>query len=192
MSTSHAITPEDIRGRDFRRKMLGYDPDQVDTFLDELADQLEHVQTDLAALRERLAVAERITSEYREIEETIKTTLIDAQKSATDRRRAAEAEASSLITKACLEAETVTNETHQSLADVRRQIEELTAVETHFISQIGTLLNSQMDHLRAMTKEFDPDSDPAAPEAPPVWANPAAAEREVPGAGGQMRIQIQG
>ena len=192
MNTSHPITPENIRGQEFRRKMLGYNPDQVDAFLDELADQLEHVQTDLAGVRERLAVAEQITNEYREIEETIKTTLIDAQKSASDRRKAAEAEASSVITKACLEAETVTNETHQSLSDVRRQIEELTVVKTRFISQIDTLLNSQMDHLRAMTREFDPDSGRTAPEAPPVWANPAASEREVAGPGGQMRIQIQG
>jgi cell division initiation protein len=192
MNTSHAITPEDIRGQEFRRKMLGYNPDQVDAFLDELADQLELVQTDLAGVRERLTVAEQITNEYREIEETIKTTLIDAQKSASDRRKAAEAEASSVITKACLEAETVTNETHQSLSDVRRQIEELTVVKTRFISQIDTLLNSQMDHLRAMTREFDPDSGRTAPEAPPVWANPVATEREVAGPGGQMRIQIQG
>ena len=192
MNTSHPITPENIRGQEFRRKMLGYNPDQVDAFLDELADQLEHVQTDLAGVRERLAVAEQITNEYREIEETIKTTLIDAQKSASDRRKAAEAEASSVITKACLEAETVTNETHQSLSDVRRQIEELTVVKARFISQIDTLLNSQMDHLRAMTREFDPDSGRTAPEAPPVWANPAASEREVAGPGGQMRIQIQG
>jgi cell division initiation protein len=130
MNTSCEITPEDIRGQEFRRKMLGYDPDQVDTFLDQLADQLEHIQSDLAGVRERLAVAEQTTSEYREIEETIKTTLIDAQKTASDRRKSAEAEASSMITKACLEAETITNETHQSLADVRRQIEELTAVKT--------------------------------------------------------------
>jgi len=192
MNKSHPITPEDIHGQEFRRKVLGYNPDQVDAFLDELADQLEHVQTDLASVRERLAVAEQITNEYREIEETIKTTLIDAQKSASDRRKAAEAEASSVITKACLEAETVTNETHQSLSDVRRQIEELTVVKARFISQIDTLLNSQMDHLRAMTREFDPDSGRTAPEAPPVWASPVATEREVAGPGGQMRIQIQG
>lgn len=192
MTTSHSITPEDIRGQDFRRKMLGYDPDQVDTFLDELADQLEHLQTDLAGLRERLVVSEQITSEYREIEETIKTTLIDAQKSATERRKAAEAEASSLITKACLEAETVTNETHQSLADVRRQIEELARVKGRFITQIETLLNSQMDHLRAMTREFDTDRGRTAPEAPPTWASSVNEEREVPDPGGQMRIQIQG
>jgi len=192
MSTSNTITPEDIRGQEFRRKMFGYNPDHVDAFLDELADQLEHIQADLAGVRERLTVAEQITKEFREIEETIKTTLIDAQKSATDRRKASEAEASSLITKACLEAETVTNETHQSLGDARRQIEELTAVKRRFMAQIETLLNSQMDHLRAMTREFDPDSGRTAPEAPPVWANPVAVEREAPAPGAQMRIQIQG
>jgi cell division initiation protein len=191
MNTSYSITPDDIRGQEFRRKMLGYNPDQVDTFLDELADQLEHVQADLAGVRERLAIAEQLNSEYRDIEETIKTTLIDAQKTASDRRKAAEAEASSLITKACLEAETVTNETHQSLADVRRQIEELTAAKTRFVTQIGTLLNSQMDHLRAMTSDFGTVPGRVAPEALPVWANEAE-EREVAAPGGQMRIRIQG
>ncbi len=191
MNTSYEITPEDIRGQEFRRKMLGYDPDTVDNFLDQLADQLERMQSDIAGLSERLAVAEQITAEYREIEETIKTTLIDAQKNASDRRKAAEAEASSVITKACLEAETVTNETHQKLADVRRQIEELTAVKTRFITQIETLLSSQMDHLHAVTSEFGPAPGRTAPEAPPVWAAERLAS-ESPAPGGQMRIQIKG
>lgn len=169
MNRTYTITPEDVRGRDFRRRALGYNPDQVDAFLDEIADQLESMQTDMTALRERLTVAEQITTEYREMEETIKSTLIEAQKAASDRRKAADAEANSTITKACLEAETVTNETHQRLSDVRRQIDELTAVKVRFVSQIETLLNSQMDHLRALTEEFVPErSHPVAPDNPPL------------------------
>ena len=50
------ITPHDIRHQQFSSKMLkGYDPHEVDAFLDDVAEDYESVLKETALLREQMA-----------------------------------------------------------------------------------------------------------------------------------------
>jgi DivIVA domain-containing protein len=75
------LTPLEVRKKkgDFRRAMRGYEPAQVDDFLDIVADRLEQVVRELAALRERVAGLEHQVSENRERESALTGALVTAQ-----------------------------------------------------------------------------------------------------------------
>lgn len=50
-----ALTIDDIYDKEFARKGPGYDPDDVDQFLDEICDEMTNMQETIAGLQNRLA-----------------------------------------------------------------------------------------------------------------------------------------
>jgi DivIVA domain-containing protein len=77
------LSPDDIVGYDFRQqKMRGYDVDQVDDLLDQLADQVEATDRELDDLRARLRDAEARCAAALETESSLKRTLVTAQDAA--------------------------------------------------------------------------------------------------------------
>ncbi|HSJ15447.1 MAG TPA: DivIVA domain-containing protein [Longimicrobiales bacterium] len=75
------LTPLEVRKKkgDFRRAMRGYEPAQVDDFLDIVADRLEQVVRDHGALQDRVAGLERQVAENRERERALTDALVTAQ-----------------------------------------------------------------------------------------------------------------
>lgn len=75
------LTPLDVRKKkgDFRRGLRGYDPPQVDDFLEIVADRLESLVRENLALQERVARLENQVTDYREREKALTEALVTAQ-----------------------------------------------------------------------------------------------------------------
>lgn len=54
-----AITVSMIEEKEFKNKMLGYDPVEVDEFLDDICDEMVNMQGEIASLRNKLALAQQ-------------------------------------------------------------------------------------------------------------------------------------
>ena len=72
------LTPLDIRHQEFKRGMRGYADEEVDEFLDEVADEYERLFKENIDLSERLESLEDKVKQYRRIEETLQKTLVSA------------------------------------------------------------------------------------------------------------------
>jgi DivIVA domain-containing protein len=78
-----SLSPDDIVGYEFRQqKVRGYDVQQVDDLLDQLADQVERTERELDDLRQRLRDSEARLAAALETESTLKRTLVTAQDAA--------------------------------------------------------------------------------------------------------------
>jgi DivIVA domain-containing protein len=77
-------SPEDIVAYEFRPKTRGYDRDEVDGFLDALADQIEEAAKEQEAARAQLAALEAQLAEARQSESALKRAFITVQE-ASDR-----------------------------------------------------------------------------------------------------------
>jgi len=53
MKKRRKLTPTEIRNKEFGKKLFGYDPDQVDSFLVEVAGVMEEMQREIERLRVR-------------------------------------------------------------------------------------------------------------------------------------------
>ena len=78
------LTPLDVRHKEFKRGMRGYADDEVDEFLDEVADEFERIFKENIDLGERVEGLEERLAHYRMIEETLQKTLVSAQQSAEE------------------------------------------------------------------------------------------------------------
>ena len=127
-----AVTPLDLRQAKFATAMRGFDKSEVATFLLEAGESFEQATRENERLRQELARLEGSLSQYRELEGSLKNTLLSAQKLADDMRENAAKEAKLIIEKAQARAEDI----HREIEGLRIRRRE---VETSVESIISTL-----------------------------------------------------
>ena len=94
------VTPLDLRQSRFKTSMRGYDKTEVTALLEAVADDYENTLRDNDRLRQEVSRLEAVLTQHRELEGSLKTTLISAQKVADDLRDTAQAEALRLVREA--------------------------------------------------------------------------------------------
>lgn len=101
------ITPNDIATKDFKKVAVGYSPEEVDTFLDDIYEDYEKLYKE--SLRERTkveAVAED-TDRLKHLEKSIERTLSFAESAAEETKAAAKTEAEAIIKEAKQQAQEI-------------------------------------------------------------------------------------
>ena len=140
------VTPLDVRQSRFKTAMRGYDKAEVTALLDAVADDYENTLRENDRLRHDLARLEASLSQHRELEGSLKSTLISAQKVADDMRETAQAEAARVVREAEGRAELLLQKAEARLEDVQREIDGLKMkrreTETGIESLISTLHNT--------------------------------------------------
>ena len=119
------ITPLDIQQMVFRTKLRGYDREEVNRFLEELAQTVESLNRDNALLRERLAMTEQHVSELKRTETTLSNTLVAAQSLADDVKRSANRDAELIVKEAELKAGEVIRQARVELGETQRDLSQL-------------------------------------------------------------------
>jgi len=138
------MTATDIRQQQFAVRLFrGFDPQEVDAFLEEMADDFEELVRENALLKEQLVAAEEKSRGVEGREKTLQETLVTTQKIAEEFKENARREAELVLREAHLRAEKFmqnSREEHAKLtADVsglrrlRRQLGEeiLSTLATH-------------------------------------------------------------
>jgi cell division initiation protein len=100
------ITPMDIRQQQFTVKMFrGFDSQEVDTFLEDVAEDYEALVKENALLKEQLQALEERTRGLEEREKVLQETLITTQKISEEMKEAARREAGLIVREAELRGE---------------------------------------------------------------------------------------
>lgn len=120
-----AITPLDMRKARFRTAMRGFDRGEVMAFLLEASEGYEQALRDNDRLRQDVARLEASLARYRELEGSIKTTLLTAQKAADDARETAAREAAGIVREAEARAELLIEKAQARVDDVQRHVDTL-------------------------------------------------------------------
>src|SRR5215203_4839232 len=121
------IRPIDIRRKEFKNGFRGYEANQVDDFLDAVADEFERNYTENQRLREEVSSLRDRLQQFEDLEGSIRAALVHAEQASNDLRRAATQEAEGLKQSAQREADFTIREaqsrSHQMLADSSSRIE---------------------------------------------------------------------
>jgi len=140
------VTPLDLRQQKLRIVMRGYDRNEVDALLNEVADDYELALREQDRLHQELLRMEALIAEHREHERNLRNTLLTAQRLADEIREHAEQEARRIVEEAESRAELVFQQTQGRLEEVQRDIDNLKMkrrdVETTLQSAIATLRNA--------------------------------------------------
>lgn len=140
------VTPLDLRQQKFKTVLRGYDRAEVESFLNETADDYELALREADRLRDDLARAQASLDEHRESERNLRNTLLTAQKLADEIRGNAEAEGKRLVREAEGRADLMLAKAQSRLDEVQREIDGLRLkrrdVENSLEATISTLRNS--------------------------------------------------
>jgi cell division initiation protein len=121
------IRPIDIRRKEFKSGFRGYQPNQVDDFLDAVAEEFERNYTENQRMREEVSSLRDRLQQFEDLEGSIRAALVHAEQASNDVRRAATQEAEGLKQTAQREADFTIREaqsrSHQMLADSSARIE---------------------------------------------------------------------
>lgn len=140
------VTPIDLRQMKFKTVMRGFDKNEVAALLLEVAHDYENALRENDRLRREMVLLEAVLSQHRELEGSLKTTLMSAQKVADDMRENGTKEAQRIVREAEGRAELMMQKTQARVEEMQREIDALRLkrrdVENSLETTIATLRTS--------------------------------------------------
>ena len=116
------FTPREIQKQEFRKVIRGYDPVEVDTFLEMVSDEFELMLRVKKDLEERVIKYETELKNYRQVEGTLQETLIEAKRTSTKSLESSKKEAEMIRRDAELKAKEITEEAHRELHRLHEEL----------------------------------------------------------------------
>ena len=152
------LTPLDVRNKrgDFKKLMRGYDPQEVDVFLEIAAERLEELVRENIVLRERSESLERQVGAQTGREQAIQEALVTAQELRADIHSQAQREADHLVKESETEARRLAAEAEANVRNLIRDaerrlelgrdvLEEMERRRTRFLKAFRQLLERELD-----------------------------------------------
>jgi DivIVA domain-containing protein len=143
------LTPLDARRYEFGKALRGFDPERVNQFREQVAEELER----LSRLNQELEAKARGFHEqlraFRERDKAINEALVSAQQLRGEIREQAEKEAQLIVREARAEADRLVDDAR---ADIRRIEDQLAALDRNrraFLAQMRTLIERQLSEVTA-------------------------------------------
>jgi cell division initiation protein len=137
------ITPLDIQKQQFKGKMLGgLDPEDVDAFLQTIAQEMENLVRENSELKEQQRRATQELEEMARQEGQLRETMLAAQKITEEMKNNAQKEATLIISEAELKAERIVADAEKSLSQLNGQIQELKRQKFQFEISLKSLLDN--------------------------------------------------
>jgi cell division initiation protein len=120
------ITPLDVRQQQFTvRTFRGFDVQEVDAFLQDVAEDYEAVLKENALLKEQLAILEERARGFADLERTLQDTLVTGQRMTEDLKANARREAQLIVDEAQLRSEKLLDEARIEEARLRAEMQAL-------------------------------------------------------------------
>ncbi|MDH3272275.1 MAG: DivIVA domain-containing protein, partial [Gemmatimonadota bacterium] len=152
------LTPLDVRNKrgDFKKGMRGYDPQEVDVFLELVAERLEAVVRENMHLRDRTQTLQEQVNAQSGREQAVQDALVTAQELRKDIReqsqreadhamREAESEARRMIAEADAEVRARLRGVERQVDHARDALQELERRRNRFIQDFRGLLQRELD-----------------------------------------------
>jgi cell division initiation protein len=121
------LTPMDIQRHPFKRKLRGYDPDEVRTYLNLVAEEVAALLQQHAALKQEHEAQRQLLEEHRQRETILKNTLLLAQRVSEEVKEAARKQSEATVREAELRADRLVELAQSRAHEVERGILDLRA-----------------------------------------------------------------
>lgn len=147
------ITPLEIRKHPFRTAFKGYDTDQVNSFLQQIASEVEELRSENNQYGTKVKELNTQLQRYARIEETLNETLLTAQRATDEARANAQKEAELIIKDAQVRADRYESEMKDRVHEMRSELASLEAQKEGFLMRYSSLLRDQIQFIDVMRKQ---------------------------------------
>lgn len=129
---------------------MGFDPDEVNSFLEMVAGEFESLIRQNNDLATELKVINGKLEDYVKIEKTLNQTLLTAQKATDEARVNAQKEAELIIKDAQIRAQTFEDDARRRVNKLEGELISLRNQRDSFLSRFHAVLKAQMDLLETI------------------------------------------
>lgn len=169
-----AISVKDIKEKDFSSQKHGYSIDEVDDFLDEIADQVSELIRENMGLKEELKAAKEAPapeavviekesaqpefddqSYFKDLQNAMRESLINANRIAEETRKNAEQEAANKISAANTQAAAIVEEAQAAVEEAKAQLQALREAAAKYSADFSKLVEEQMSVLKNNAELFN-------------------------------------
>lgn len=153
------VTPLEIRKQEFKKSMRGYDPVEVDTFMEKLADDFDTLTSENSDLSKKIVAADAELKHFKEVEKTLKETLYNVQETSQLSKQNSEKEATLVKKEAELIANQMVDKARQGLHSMREEVNALKRQKESFSARLRHLLSSQLELLEVLELDDEQIAD---------------------------------
>ncbi len=143
------LTPLDVRRYEFGKALRGYDPERVNQFRDQVAEELER----LSRINQELDAKARGFHEqlraFRERDKAINEALVSAQQLRGEIREQAEKESELILREARADADRMLDEARGDVRRIEDQLASLERARRAFLAQMRVLVERQLSEITA-------------------------------------------
>lgn len=148
-----AVTPIDINSKEFSRKFKGYDPEEVDDFLDRITLEMESLIKEKRELEKKIKFMGEQVEHYMSLQDTLNKSIVVAQDAADQLRENAEKESDIIISEAQHRAEEMITIAAEKATRIASETETLRKTGIVFRKKFQLLVESQLDLIK--NEEWD-------------------------------------
>ena len=153
------LTPLDIQQMVFKVRLRGYDRQEVQRFLEDIALTVEGLNRETQSLKERFGQAEEQLAGLKKAEATLTHTLISTQALADELKQAARRDAELIMKEAEMKASVLLQEAREELVGTQREILDLRKQRLVAIERLRSTLRT----FERMLEIEEEDQDQAEP-----------------------------
>jgi len=159
------LTPLDIKKQRFALKMRGFDPTEVESFLEMVANEYETILNERNRQSEEVIKLKTQLRDYQQVEKTLQETLMNAQETVNQSLENSKREAQIILRESELKAEKILDEARERLDKMKNELAIIRAQKESFAKRLKHLLQSQIDLINVLEMDdvgYEKSSDAKA------------------------------
>ncbi|MCT1913746.1 DivIVA domain-containing protein [Staphylococcus ureilyticus] len=143
-----AFTPSEIKNKSFTRVKTGFEPSEVESYLEQLSNEIERLKEDKAQLEKVVEDKETNIQSYKDVHQSVSDALVQAKQAGEETKAAANKDAEATIAKAKSEADRIVNDAVEKARRLSFQTEDMKRQSKIFRSRFRMLVEAQLDLLK--------------------------------------------
>lgn len=134
----------DLLNHQFSRSLRGYNPEEVEAFLQDIADTMAKMSDEKVKLTNKIAKLEKQVKIFAQREASMRETLVASQKMADNIKSQAQKEAMLIIEAAQTKSENLTTQANIRLAKILEEISEARRLKAQFEFKVRSVIESHL------------------------------------------------
>ncbi|MBU3180125.1 DivIVA domain-containing protein [Clostridium psychrophilum] len=148
------ITSMDINNKEFKKGLRGYNADEVDEFLDKVAEEYEVIYKENSNIKEKASFLEEKLEHHVQIEATIQSTLVLAQNAAEQVKACAQKESELIIKNANDSSQKLIDKAHNDVLKVNDEYDRTKQEFAKFRTKFRNFMNCQIEMFDGLENDY--------------------------------------
>ena len=147
------LSPLIIKKQEFTKSLRGFDPEEVQAFLDKMASDVDLLLQENESLNEEVESLNQRVTEFQSIEKNLQDTLLKAQESSTKAIESSKKQTNLIIKEAEIKASQILESAKQEVNDIQNAVVNLREERDLIVAKLKSIVNSQAHLLESKVKD---------------------------------------